>query len=219
MEIRNSEQHLDWLGRRRSTRQFEDREVPREVLERVLQGAITAPSATNRQPWQFAVVTDPVMRGQIADAVQARAIEIRKIIAQGHHADEYANYGDFFHEPLAAAQVIIIPQYREYPDLIANLIKSGGGDPSNYHTASAMQAELCSTSAAVMTLLLQAHAEGLAGCWMAGPMIAKTRIEARLGIHAPWQMVGGIALGYPDEQPVAKPRKPLDKVVTWFEAK
>ena len=62
-------------------------------------------------------------------------------------------------------------------------------------------------------------AEGLAGCWMAGPMIAKPAIEELLGIHAPWKMLGGIALGYPGEEPTKKPRKPVDKVVTWFEAK
>ena len=99
--------------------------------------------------------------------------------AKSHHAEEFGRYGDFFHEPLAAAAAIVIPQTREYPDLIANLIESGGGDPRLFHTAASMQAELCSTSAAVMALLLQAHAEGLGACWMAGPMIATTPRAAK----------------------------------------
>lgn len=206
-----------WLRARRSVRAFAPTPVPRAVLERLLEAATTAPSNTNRQPWRFAVVTAAATRAAIADDVRRRADEIRAIIARGHHADDYGSYGDFFHEPLAAATVIVVPQYREYPDLIANFIASGGGDPAQYPTASAMQAELCSTCAAVMTLLVAAHAEGLGACWMAGPMIARERIHARLGIAAPWQMVGAIALGYPLGDTEPRPRKPIDKVVTWFE--
>ena len=206
-----------WLRERRSVRAFAPTPVPREVLARLIEAATTAPSNTNRQPWRFAVVTAPRARAAIADAVRAKADEIKAIIARGHHADDYGSYGDFFHEPLAAAAAIIVPQYREYPDLIANFIASGGGDPAQYATASAMQAELCSTCAAVMTLLVAAHAEGLGACWMAGPMIARDAIGAQLGIAAPWHMVGAIAVGYPAGPTEARPRKPVDKVVTWFE--
>src|SRR5687767_13397002 len=142
---------------------------------------------------------------------------MKAIIAKSHHAEDFGNYGDFFHEPLAGAQVIVIPQYREYPDLIANLIESGGGDPKRYSTASAMQAELVSTSAAIMNLLLQAYAEGLGTCMMAGPMVARDEIHALLGIGAPWRMVGAIALGHPTGPTPVKGRKPIDKVVDWIE--
>ncbi|MBK9035402.1 MAG: nitroreductase family protein [Myxococcales bacterium] len=206
-----------WLRARRSVRDFAPTPVPRALLARLIEAATTAPSNTNRQPWRFAVVTAPATRAAIADAVRRKADEIRAIIARGHHADDYGSYGDFFHEPLANAAAIIVPQYRAYPDLIANFIASGGGDPTQFATASAMQAELCSTCAAVMTLLIAAHAEGLGACWMAGPMIARDEIQPRLGIAAPWQMVGAIALGYPVGPTEPKPRKPVDRVVTWFE--
>lgn len=209
---------LEWLRSRRSVRTFSARPIAKDVLVRLLEGATSAPSNTNRQPWRFAVVRTPALRAQLVAAVAARCAEMKAIIAKSRHAEDFGDYGDFFHEPLAAAQVIVIPQYREYPDLIANLIESGGGDPARFSTASAMQAELCSTSAAVMALLLQAHAEGLGACMMAGPMVARAEIHALLGIAEPWRMVGAIALGYPTgEPPVARGRKPLDRVVQWFE--
>ena len=66
-------------------------------------------------------------------------------------------------------------------------------------------------------LLLQAHAEGLGACWMAGPMIARDAIHSLLGIKSPWQMVGAIALGYPAEAPPLRPtRKPLAQIAQWF---
>ncbi len=209
---------LEFLRSRRSVRTFTAQPVTREVIERVFDGATTAPSATNRQPWRFAVVRSSATRAKIVAAVAAKTTEMKAIIARSHHAEDFGNYGDFFHEPLAAAQVIVIPQYREYPDLIANLIASGGGDPAKFSTASAMQAERVSTSMAVMSLLLQAHAEGLGACMMAGPMVARDEIHALLGIEEPWRMVGAIALGYPtlQETPV-RGRKPLDRVITWFD--
>jgi coenzyme F420-0:L-glutamate ligase/coenzyme F420-1:gamma-L-glutamate ligase len=198
-------------------RTFTDRPVERDVLERVMAGAITAPSSTNRQPWRFTVVRDAGMRRRIVEAIGARTAEIKAIIARSHHAEDFGSYGDFFHEPLASANVIVVPQYRPYPDLIANLIESGGGNPAQYSTAGAMQAELVSTSTAIMALLLQAHAEGLGACMMAGPMVAKDDIHALLKINEPWRMVGAIALGYSAQPPSTMPRKPIDKVVDWIE--
>ncbi len=209
---------LQWLLSRRSVRAFREQAVSRQTLERVLLAATSAPSSTNRQPWHFAVVTDPHLKRQMAEAVRSRAEELKRIIRRGHHADDFGSYGDFFHEPLQTAAAIVIPQYRSYPDLIANLIESGGGDPTAYQTAGSMQAELCSTSAAIMALLLQAHAEGLGACWMAGPMIARARIGELLAISEPWNMVGAVALGYPAEREAQRqPRKPLERVVTWFD--
>lgn len=103
---------LAWLGTRRSRRAFEDRPIPRAALERLLAAAITAPSNTNRQPWRFAVVTSAPLRRAVAAAVRARADEIKAIIQRGHHAEDFASYGDFFHEPLEGAAAIIVPQYR-----------------------------------------------------------------------------------------------------------
>ena len=208
---------LEWLRRRRSVRAFTAEKIPKDVLARLVEAATTAPSSTNRQPWRFTVVTSPAMRARIVAAVAAKAAEMKAIIARGHHAEDFGNYGDFFHEPLAGAAAIVVPQYREYPDLIANLIESGGGDPRAYSTASTMQAELVSTSAAIMALLLQAHAEGLGECMMAVPMIARVEIEQLLGIAEPWHMLGAIAIGHSAEAAPVRPRKPLDRVVEWIE--
>lgn len=215
--MKTGEELLSWLRTRRSVRAFRAEPIAREVLERVLQAATTAPSSTNRQPWRFAVVTSAKLRRDISTAVRERSEEMKAIIRRGHHAEDFGNYGDFFHEPLESAAAIVVPQYREYPDLIANLLESGGANPRDFHTASAMQAELCSTSAACMALLLQAHAEGLGACWMAGPMVARDRIGALLDIREPWRMVGAIALGWPAQEPQVQPRKGLERVVTWFD--
>jgi nitroreductase len=213
----NGPANLDWLRGRRSVRVFARRPIDRALLERLLDAAITAPSSTNRQPWRFAVVTSPSLRAALVRAVRSRTEAMKDIIRRSHHAEDFGRYGDFFFEPLETAAAIVVPQYREYPDLLAELIRSGGGDPATLPTASAMQAELCSTSAATMALLLQAHAEGLGACWMAGPMVARDDVQSILGIAPPWRMVGAVALGWPAETPEPRSRKPISQVVQWHD--
>jgi nitroreductase len=48
----------DAITARRNVRDFEDRPLPRELLERILESGRRAPSARNWQPWDFVVVTD-----------------------------------------------------------------------------------------------------------------------------------------------------------------
>jgi nitroreductase len=57
------------LEARHSVRQFDPAaEVSPEIVERILQAAVRAPSAGNRQPWHFYVVRDPGLRRGLATA-------------------------------------------------------------------------------------------------------------------------------------------------------
>ena len=47
------------LLKRRSIRKFEEREVPMELIDELLHAAMSGPSACNKQPWEFYVVTSP----------------------------------------------------------------------------------------------------------------------------------------------------------------
>ena len=61
----------DDLARRRTTRHFSDRKVPKAVIEHCLRAAGTAPSGAHQQPWHFVVVSDPEMKGRIREAAEA----------------------------------------------------------------------------------------------------------------------------------------------------
>ncbi len=55
---------LDTIYSRRSVRDFKDRPVERKKILEVIRAGIWAPSGLNNQPWRFAVVTDPVLKGR-----------------------------------------------------------------------------------------------------------------------------------------------------------
>jgi nitroreductase len=50
---------LAHIEQRRSIRRYTDEPVSREDLETLLRAGMAAPSASNRRPWQFVVVTEP----------------------------------------------------------------------------------------------------------------------------------------------------------------
>lgn len=60
----------DALEQRKSTRAFLSDPVPREVIERILNGARHAPSGTNTQPWQVAMIS-----GEAKKQLEVRLLE------------------------------------------------------------------------------------------------------------------------------------------------
>ena len=55
--IQRSRRFYEWINKRRSIRDFSNKNVPREVIENIVKTACAAPSGANRQPWTFCVVS------------------------------------------------------------------------------------------------------------------------------------------------------------------
>ena len=58
---------LSFIRSRRSIRQYQDREVPEEAIQQILEAGRWAPSASNRQPWHFIVIRDPDIRQSVSE--------------------------------------------------------------------------------------------------------------------------------------------------------
>ncbi|MDD3647317.1 MAG: nitroreductase family protein [Candidatus Dojkabacteria bacterium] len=59
---------LDIIKKRRSIREFEDKEVEDEKIREILNAAMVAPSAKNKKAWEFVVVKDKDMLKKLADS-------------------------------------------------------------------------------------------------------------------------------------------------------
>jgi len=59
------------MDTRRSVRFFAPDPLPDGVLEHIVQTAGTAPSGAHKQPWFFAIVTDPTIKHAIREAAEA----------------------------------------------------------------------------------------------------------------------------------------------------
>ena len=58
------------MSRRRTIRDFSNREVPIDVIENCIRTADTAPSGANQHPWHFVVVKDPGKKRKIREAAE-----------------------------------------------------------------------------------------------------------------------------------------------------
>jgi nitroreductase len=63
----------DAIRSRRDVRQYADRSIPRDHLDRVLEAGRRSPSANNWQPWDFVVVTDRNRLTELARVWQGAA--------------------------------------------------------------------------------------------------------------------------------------------------
>jgi nitroreductase len=73
------------LASRCTTRDFDTRPIPREIIESVIRTAGSAPSGANHQPWHFVAISDPDLKAQIRAAAEE---EERKFYA-GTAGDEW----------------------------------------------------------------------------------------------------------------------------------
>lgn len=80
-----TESVLDLMRKRCSVRKFEDRPIDRESLLQVMESARIAPSAANRQPWQFIVIKDRTLIAQISPEWVAASKAPVLIVACGDH--------------------------------------------------------------------------------------------------------------------------------------
>tara|TARA_B000000475_G_scaffold169361_1_gene136216 strand:+ start:1317 stop:1991 length:675 start_codon:yes stop_codon:yes gene_type:complete len=58
------------MDRRRTTRHFSDREVPRELIELAIRTASTAPSGAHLQPWTFVAISNKELKGVIREEAE-----------------------------------------------------------------------------------------------------------------------------------------------------
>lgn len=61
---------LDTIASRRSVRNYSDRPVTDELVDKLLRAAMAAPSAKNRQPWEFVVVRSRAVLDSLAGGLK-----------------------------------------------------------------------------------------------------------------------------------------------------
>jgi nitroreductase len=66
------------MKRRRTVRDFQDRQVPRGIIEDAVMTAAGAPSGANQQPWSFVCISDAATKSKIRVAAEEEEREFYK---------------------------------------------------------------------------------------------------------------------------------------------
>ena len=74
---------LDLILSRRSIRDYQEKEIPENVLQKILEAGRQAPSAANRQPIHFVVVNDPEIRKDLCDKLINRFVKYAPVAVIG----------------------------------------------------------------------------------------------------------------------------------------
>ncbi len=88
----------DLIARRRSIRKFEQKEIEREKLERVLNAARLAPSGKNVQAWKFIVIRDQELKEKLVEACKGQKFMAEADVAVAVAVNEeevYQGHGNY----------------------------------------------------------------------------------------------------------------------------
>ena len=187
-------------------RDFSSREVPRAVIDACLATAGSAPSGANRQPWHFALISDPAIKREIRIAAEAEEEEFYSRRAPQDWLDALAPLGTDSEKPfLEHAPFLIVVFAQKF------VVDAQGNKLKNYYVTE-------SASIATGLLIAALHNAGLATLTHTpSPMKFLNSILDRPSTEKPLML---IVAGYP-EQGARVPdiqRKPLRDIVSVHEA-
>ena len=196
------------IARRRTVRDFDRRDVPRQVIEQCLLAAGTAPSGANQQPWHFAVITDPGHKRRIREAAEIEERSFYAKRAPQEWLDALAPLGTDSNKPFLEEAPVLIAifaqKYGVHPD---------GGRFSHYYVPE-------SVGIASGFLIAALHHAGLATLTHTpNPMNFLNRLCGRPTSEKPIIL---LVVGYPKagcQVPVhGGIKKPLSAIASWIDA-
>ena len=199
---------LELMKTRRSIRRYQDRDVPDELLEKIMEAGRWAPSGDNGQPWRFIVVRDletkkalsriategsgrrftaEYFTGRLDERFKGLKDEKKK--ARAYQKLRSGAVSSFL---INAPVIIVVCAYLDVWDF-------------PYDVAMATQ-----------NMQLMAHALGLGTCVVVAPVcdfIDEVETATLLKIPQGYKVALPLAVGYPDESPGPRPRWPLEDIL------
>ena len=195
---------FQFMDQRRSLRHFSDRPIPKVVIENVVQTASTAPSGAHKQPWTFAIVSDPKVKKAIRIAAEKEEFENYHGRMSDEWLEDLTPFGTDWHKPFLEIAPYLIVLFKKAYDL------QEGVKQKNYYVNE-------SVGIAAGFLLAAIHHAGLVALTHTpSPMNFLQKLLNRPENERAFLL---IPVGYPAERaeiPVLE-RKPLGAVAVFYE--
>jgi nitroreductase len=174
---------------RRSVRSYEDKAVPKEMIEAVLEAGTWAPTGMGRQPWKFIVIENRELIKYISD-------ETKKVISEvmPGTAKQFSTKEDIV---CYSAPVLIF--------VCAESDKQWG------------EINVLDSVLAAQNMFLKAYELGLGSCYMGFISYLNTKPEvlSKAGVPEGYELMVPVILGYPKNKQIpGKRNKP--SVLKWI---
>jgi nitroreductase len=195
---------LEVVSTQRSIRRFAAEPVSDDAIRQVLEAAVRAPSAGNRQPWRFIVVRDQATKAELATLYRQCSEEL--VATTPFYAKALTDPA----ADLAAARMMkssryLAEHFAEVPVFIVACIRHDGQPPGFMQGASIYPA--------VQNLMLAARSIGLGTTLTTIHRYRHDEFRRVLGIPDDVSIAAVIPLGYPAGKFGAGPRRGFAEVV------
>ncbi len=193
---------LEAIVARRSIRKYQDKYVPRPLIEEIIKAGLLAPSSKNRQPWKFIVVSGE-SKAAMLEAMK-NGLERERIEPLLPSCAKYLSGAEHTIDIMRQAPVVIF------------IVNTLGLDVNCSLTAEERIYEICnaqSIGAAMENMSLAATELGLGSLWICDTYFAHKELCDWL--HTDGELFAAMTIGYADESPYPRSRKPINDVVEW----
>ncbi len=181
---------------RRSIGVVKSKMPPRELIERLLDAAVWAPTHHHTEPWRFFVLTGEA-RNRLGEAMaQIVAAQLDDSTSEEAHKRLERER----QKPLRAPVVIAVA---------ASL-----SDQPNLPEIEEIEAVAC----AVQNMMLAAHALGLGTVWRTGEITYEPALRSFFGLGERDRLLGFVYVGYPDMPQREGKRTPFSQKTVWWDA-
>jgi nitroreductase len=211
---------LEAIYTARAVRRFKPDPVPEELITRVLDAAIRAPSAGNSQNWAFVVVRDPEQRRKLG-AIYRKASDIASAMyaARGRPAHlteaqfgRLMSSGSFLWDHMGEAPVILVPCQTQPrippPESLPPDIRARYADEQRY----VERIRGSSIYPAVQNVILACRALGLGTTITTNHIRCEDEVKDVLGIPADVWTFALMPIGYPVDKLGPVTRRPVAEV-------
>lgn len=185
---------------RRSIRNFLEKDIPLELLYEILNAGREAPSAKNRQPWKYIVFGNEKKK----ELLQAMKVGLDR---------EDKGITDLPKSRFGISDAKNTLRIMSEAPIIIIVLNTNAISPFLKINNDERISEICDSlaiGASIENMVLTAEDMGLGTLWIANTCFAYSELVEYLDTDK--QLVGAIAIGYPNEKPAKRPRKSLEEI-------
>lgn len=174
---------------RRSIKNFNGQPVDQENIEDILEDAVWAPNHGNRNPWRF-IVAAGKQYTEFLNVLREYGVPKWKELSNEDLEKQMKKFTD-----AGAVTLVIVPEDARQKERLE---------------------DFAAASTCIQNIQLLAWDRGIGTCWKTPPFLDNPKFREELGVKPGERIISMLQFGYYDEIPKARPRKPLDEIVTYY---